>query len=263
MGGVLAFIERREGEVRRVSREVLTAARTIAEELGEDLHALVIGGELTDQIDDLAAHGADVVHVASRGDLDRYHSAAYTSIAVDLVRDNGIGAVVVGASAMGKDLAPRIAARLGCGYAADCTSVSAGGGRIRATRPRYAGKVYAEVEFEGEPMVLSVRPNVFAPVKKAGKGKVVNLEVGDLSTDLGAIVREIRAAEGRKLDVGEATIVVSGGRGLRDPSNFGLLEELAHALGAAVGASRAVVDAGWRPHAEQVGQTGKTVSPQL
>jgi electron transfer flavoprotein alpha subunit len=133
-----------------------------------------------------------------------------------------------------------------------------------AVRPRYAGKVFARERFDAEPAVLSVRANVFTPVESPKAGSVHDLDVSMQGADFGAVVKEIRASAGAKLDVAEAPIVVSGGRGLREPENFRMLEELADALGgAAVGASRAVVDAGWRPHAEQVGQTGKTVAPTL
>ena len=139
------------------------------------------------------------------------------------------------------------------------------GGAIAVTRPRFAGKVFSKVAVQQKPAVLSVRPNVFQPVENAKAGEVQPLSVDLGSADFGAVVREIKAAAGEKLDVSEAPIVISGGRGLQDPANFKLLEELAAAFGprAAVGASRAVVDAGWRPHGDQVGQTGKTVSPKL
>ncbi|MBA2244197.1 MAG: electron transfer flavoprotein subunit alpha/FixB family protein, partial [Gemmatimonadetes bacterium] len=163
-----------------------------------------------------------------------------------------------------KDLAPRVAARLGVGYAADCTAFEVEGGEVVATRPRYAGKVFSRVRFTGKPALLSVRPNVVMPTQSARAGEIRNLDVNLDGVDAGAVVREVRAAGGEKLDVSEAPVIVSGGRGLREPENFKLLEELAEALGnAAVGASRAVVDAGWRPHGEQVGQTGKTVAPTL
>jgi electron transfer flavoprotein alpha subunit len=175
-----------------------------------------------------------------------------------------VAAVVFTASAMGKDLAPRLAARLGRGYAAECTALAVEGGEIVATRPRFAGKAFAQVRFTERPAVISVRQNVFTPAEKPAAGAVETLDVSLEQADCGAVVREIRASAGTRLDVGEAPVVVAGGRGLREPENFQMLEDLAEALGnAAVGASRAVVDAGWRPHGEQVGQTGKTVAPTL
>ena len=157
-----------------------------------------------------------------------------------------------------------MAARLGVGYAGECTGLEVQEGSVVALRPRFAGKVFARESFSVSPAVVSVRGNAFAAEEGEGSAEVVPLNVDLEGADFGAVVREIRAGAAAKLDVGEAPVVVSGGRGMRDPENFRLLEELAEALGnAAVGASRAVVDAGWRPHGEQVGQTGKTVSPQL
>jgi electron transfer flavoprotein alpha subunit len=135
---------------------------------------------------------------------------------------------------------------------------------VVAIRPRFAGKVFSRETFAASPAVMSLRMNVFNPQESPKAGEVQPLDVSLNAADFGEVVKEIRAAAGEKLDVAEAPVIVSGGRGMRDPENFKLLEELAAALGnAAVGASRAVVDAGWRPHGEQVGQTGKTVSPQL
>jgi electron transfer flavoprotein alpha subunit len=264
MAGIFAFVEAREGEIRRVSNEVVTAARTVAEAMGEEVHALVLGGSgLSGAAGDLGRFGADRIFVGESEAFARYSPEGYTAAIVEFIRQHGCRVAIFPASAMGKDLAPRVAARLGVGYAAECIEIRVDGGRITATRPRYAGKVFAEVTFESEPAVLSIRSNVFTPRERAGRGEVESIDVSHVGADFGAIVREIRAAAGAKLDVAEAPIVVSGGRGLREPENFKLLEDLAEALGAAVGASRAVVDAGWRPHGDQVGQTGKTVAPQL
>jgi electron transfer flavoprotein alpha subunit len=171
--------------------------------------------------------------------------------------------VVFAASAQGKDLAPRVAARLGVPLAADATELAVDGGAVIVTRPVYAGKAQLKVKVTATPAVVSLRPNVFTPVERPKAGTA---ETAPVSGDAGrVVVKGIKAAAGGTLDVAEASIVVSGGRGMKEPANFKLLEDLAAALGgrAAVGASRAVVDAGWRPHGDQVGQTGKTVSPSL
>ena len=266
MAVILAFAEVREGKVRKVSFEAVTAARALADGLGAQVCAVVIGGAGADaQAAELAKYGADRVLVGTSDALGRYSPEAYTTVLAHAVQQQGdVAAVVFTASAMGKDLAPRLAARLGSGYAAECTELAVEGGEIVATRPRFAGKAFAQVRFSARPAVISVRQNVFTPVEKAAAGEVQALDVALGDADFGAIVRELRAAAGARLDVGEAPVVVAGGRGLREPENFKMLEELAEALGnAAVGASRAVVDAGWRPHGEQVGQTGKTVAPTL
>src|SRR5262249_23681907 len=169
-----------------------------------------------------------------------------------------------GASAIGKDLAPRVAARLGVGLATDCTALSADGGKLLATRPVFAGKANQKVAFAKVPAIASLRPKVFAPVSRNGNAAAV--EPLAFSWDAAASrakVVGVKAAGGGKADLTESEIIVSGGRGLKGPENFRLIEELAEALGATVGASRAVVDAGWRPHSDQVGQTGKAVSPKL
>ncbi|MEX2581956.1 MAG: electron transfer flavoprotein subunit alpha/FixB family protein [Gemmatimonadota bacterium] len=264
MSGIFAFAEARDGAVRRVSYEVVTAARSVANELGEEVHAVVLGGSgVRSGAAKLAKYGADRIFVGESDALSRYSPEGYATLATDFIRQHGCRAAIFPASAMGKDLAPRVAARLGVAYAAECTALTIEAGALVATRPKFAGKLFAKVGFEQEPAIVSIRSNVFTPEERSAAGEVEALEVSLNAADFGAVVREIRAAAGEKLDVAEAPIVVSGGRGLRDPENFKLIEELAEALGGAVGASRAVVDAGWRPHAEQVGQTGKTVAPQL
>jgi electron transfer flavoprotein alpha subunit len=265
MPGVFAFVEARDGEIRKVSQETLTAARGVADQLGSEVHAVVLGGPgLRDRAGDLGRFGADRVFVGESDALARYSAEGFTTVIVNFIKEHGCDVALFPGTSMGKDLAPRVAARLGVGYASDCTAIEAAGGQISATRPRYAGKVSSRVEFTGKPAVASLRTNVFTPKESAKGGAVEPIDVSLDAANFGAIVKEIQAAAGAKLDVGEAPIVVSGGRGLREPANFKLLEELADALGnCAVGASRAVVDAGWRPHGDQVGQTGKTVSPQL
>ena len=265
MPSILAFAEAREGAVRPVAREAVAAARQLASQLGGEVEGIVLGGPgVAESARALGACGAVRVYAGESEALSRYSAEAYTTLLVRFIRENPCAAVVFPASSMGKDLAPRVAARLGVGYAAECTELAVENGAVIAVRPRYAGKVFARESFTATPAVLSIRANVFRVEEGSGTAEVVPLDVSLEGADFGAVVREIRAGAAAKLDVGEAPVVVSGGRGMRDPENFRLLEELAAALGnAAVGASRAVVDAGWRPHGEQVGQTGKTVSPQL
>jgi electron transfer flavoprotein alpha subunit len=265
MAGIFAFAGARDGEVRKVAHEVVTAARQVADGMGEEVHAVVLGGSGTGSgAAALGSFGADKIFVGESEALSRYSPEGYATVVANFIREHGCRVAIFPGSAMGKDLGPRVAARLGVGYAADCVGLEVEGDKLIASRPRYAGKVMSRESFEGEPALLSIRSNVFSPAESAGAGEVQSLDVAIDAADFGAIVREIRAAAGEKMDVSEAPVVVSGGRGLREPENFKLLEDLADALGnAAVGASRAVVDAGWRPHGEQVGQTGKTVAPTL
>jgi len=228
---VLAVLEQRDGKLRKVSFEVVTAAR-----------------RLTDAVDAIVSDTSD-------------REGCATAIA-ERAKAGGYRAVVFAATATGKDLAPRVAAKLGVGVAADLTDVTADGSGFLVTRPVYAGKALLKVKVTSQPAVLSLRPNVFTPDERAASVTPETLPV----TSSGRVrVREIKAAPAGTLDVAEAQVIISGGRGLKEPANFKVLEELAHAFGgqAAVGASRAVVDAGWRAHADQVGQTGKTVSPSL
>jgi electron transfer flavoprotein alpha subunit len=202
------------------------------------------------------------VVTATGGGFGRYAPEGVATVVAERSRAGGYAAIVFAATATGKDLAPRVAAKLGVALAAEVTDVAVEGGKVVVTRPVYAGKALLRLRVTAAPAVVSLRPNVFTPVERPRTGTA---ESAQASAPPGrVIVREIKAAEGA-LDVAEASIVVSGGRGLKEPANFKLLEELAAAFAgrAAVGASRAVVDAGWRPHGDQVGQTGKTVSPTL
>ncbi len=256
---VLAVLEQRDGSLRKISYEVVTAARRI----GETVEGVVCAAAPVTGADQLGKFGADKVVTLTNGAFAKYNPEGCAQAIAERVKAGGYAAVVFVASATGKDLAPRVAAKLGVALAADCTEVAAEGGAMVATRPVYAGKALLKVKIAGTPAVLSLRPNVFTPVErpKAGTAETVAVNVAAARV----VVREIKAAEAGALDVAEAQIVISGGRGLKEPANFKVIEELARAFGgqAAVGASRAVVDAGWRAHADQVGQTGKTVSPTL
>ncbi|HEX9579849.1 MAG TPA: electron transfer flavoprotein subunit alpha/FixB family protein [Gemmatimonadales bacterium] len=261
MASVLAVIEQRDGVVKRVSHEALTAARALADGMQGTVTALVLGPVADTST--LGTYGADrVAHVTDDG-LALYQPAAYAAATVAQARAEGPVTVVLSATALGKDLGPRIAARLSCPLAADVTSVTYEHGAVTVSRPVYAGKAVYRLRIAGTPCVVTVRPNSIPPLERARSAATVSASA---PTEPGPAVKTVRVKEppGARLDVAEASIIVSGGRGLKEPANFALLEELAAAIGgAAVGASRAVVDAGWRPHADQVGQTGKTVSPNL
>ena len=213
--------------------------------------------------DQLGKFGADRVITLTNPAFAKYAPEACAQAIAERAKQGGYRAVLFAASATGKDLAPRVAAKLGVGVAADITDLAALGDAITVTRPVYAGKALLKVKVASQPAVLSLRPNVFTPVErpKAGTPETAAVTVAPCRV----VVREVKAAAAGTLDVAEAQIIISGGRGLKEPANFKVLEELAQAFGgkAAVGASRAVVDAGWRAHADQVGQTGKTVSPSL
>jgi electron transfer flavoprotein alpha subunit len=260
MANVLAVLEQRGGALKQVSQEVLTAARTLADQAGGNVDAIVLGPGGVD-VSGASAYGADRVIVVESDDLRLYQPDPYAAAIVAQTRSGDYAAVLLVATAMGKDLAPRVAGRLDCPLATDVTALDWNDGVV-VSRPWYSGKAIAKLQLTVAPCVVSVRPNVFNPVENARDG--TEEESAPPEMELRARTVEIKEPEKARLDVAEAPIVVSGGRGLKEAENFTLVEELADALGnAAVGASRAVVDAGWRSHAEQVGQTGKTVSPQL
>lgn len=259
---VLAVVEQRDGALRRSSAEAVTAAKLIADAQGGVVHALLIAPDSADA-GSLGKYGAETIHVASGAGADRYDPDVFAATVAERVKAGDYFAVIFVASSQGRDLAPRVAARLDVPLASDATTLRIDGGDLIITRPVYAGRAFADMVIDAEPRLVSIRPNTFRPVEAQAAGTVENVSVSTVASRVK--VRETKAAEGAKMDVGEAPIVVSGGRGLRGPEHWPLLESLRDALGAtaALGASRAVVDAGWRPHAEQVGQTGKTVSPQL
>jgi electron transfer flavoprotein alpha subunit len=263
MADVLAVVEQKDGTLRGISREVVTAAAELAAGLFGEVHALALGGPgLAGQVADLGKVGAARVRVGEHEALARYVPESYAPAVAAVVREGGYAAVLFAATAQGKDLAPRVAALLDVPLATDATALEVEGGKPLAVRPVFAGKAFARVRSSATPFLVSIRPNVFQPKERGEAGTVETFApaVGEARTRF----REFKAAGG-SVDVGEATIVVSGGRGLRDPAQWSVLEELRDAIGGgcALGASRAVVDAGWRPHGEQVGQTGKTVAPKL
>ena len=248
------------------AREAVSVAARLAGPLGGRVHALVVGApDCAEGAGQLGAFGADVIAVGAHDSLADYNPDGYADVVVEHVRSGGYAAVLFAATTLGKDLAPRVAATLDVPLASDVTGIHVDRGRLAIVRPVYAGKAFATVELDASPVVASLRPNVFLASESPAEGVVSTFSPAvDPSTWKVRVVERRQASEA-SLDVAEATVIVSGGRGMKDPSHWPLLEGLRDALGsgAALGASRAVVDAGWRPHGEQVGQTGKTVAPKL
>lgn len=257
---ILAFFEQRNGEFKKNAFEVATAARSIAAASGGSVVGLITGSGIASLAAQLADYGiADVVTVEDDR-LAQFASGATATAIAGVAKSEGADLVLLSHTSYGKDLGPRVAVKLEAGYAPDAVAVN---GDV-VTRPVYAGKGRVDVRITTPVKVVSVRPNVFTPAKADAPASVAtragSVEFSD--KDFAARVVETRVNTGKK-DVADSDVIVSGGRGLKGPENFNLVEDLAAALDGAVGASRAVVDAGWRPHAEQVGQTGKTVSPTL
>lgn len=259
---VLVFAEQREGKLKKSAGEVVRAARSLADQLNGSCVALVIGNNIAGNVAELGTYGATRVLAIDSPSLSRHSNTAWAKIIADLATQESAAVVILAASQMGKDLAPRVAVKLSAGLASDCTGISVENGEIIATRPVYAGKGLIDVKVKTPVKLFTLRPNVFTATTSGGPAPVEKREPALTDTDFGSVVIDVKVASGRP-DVTEADIIVSGGRGMKGPEHFHLIEELADALGAGVGASRAVVDAGWRPHDEQVGQTGKTVSPTL
>ncbi|RCK74572.1 MAG: Electron transfer flavoprotein, alpha subunit [Ignavibacteriae bacterium] len=260
---ILAFAEQREGKFKKTAYEVVTAAIELSNQLGAEVFALVIGKNVSGIASDIGGFGVNRVIAVDRDDLEYYSTTAYTKIVAEIASREKAEVLLFAASQMGKDLAPRVAIKLDAGLASDCTALKVENGNIVATRPIFAGKIISDVIIKSNIKVFTLRPNVFTAGSNNGqKAQVENVTINLSEGDFIARVVETKVGVGRP-DVTEASIIVSGGRGMKAPENFKLIEELADVLGAGVGASRAAVDAGWRPHDEQVGQTGKTVSPNL
>ncbi len=270
MATILTFTEARDGKLRRASLEALSEARRLADALGgASVTTVLIGSPVEPLTGELAGYGADVIYLFDDPALKAYATETYARALAQVVTDKKPTAVLMAATATGTDLAPRLAAKVGgglvsgAGLVSDCVALSVKDGRLQARRPMYAGKAYATVVWEGEPQMATLRPNVF-PLGKTDAGRKAEVVKAKVDATSRARVTAVHAtAAGGKVELGEAQVIVSGGRGLKGPENFHLVTSLGEAFGAAVGASRAVVDAGWVDHQLQVGQTGKTVSPSL
>jgi electron transfer flavoprotein alpha subunit len=262
--GILVFIEEREGKVKKTSLEALSAARKMADTLKESVVALRMGaGEPSVN---LAHYGADTILNAQHALLNSYSTEGYSATVVQAVQQAQPRFTLGSASAMGRDLLPRVAAKLGVGLAQDCVEAHIlDGAQLECIRPIYAGKAYAKVKLLMTPGMATLRPNVFSlGAPDTGRSAETVSFAPELNPgQIRASVKEVRVSEGQKVELTEANIIVSGGRGMKGPENFPLIEQLADALGGAMGASHAAVDAGWIDHRHQVGQTGKTVSPTM
>jgi len=248
----LVFAEHKDGQLRKIAFENVS----LVKKLGLEFECVVIGADVN--ASDLGNYGAEKVNHYNKD--GNYSPDGYANILAEAMESSSADILIMGATAMGKDLAPRVAAKINAAVATDCTEVEVDGSDLKIVRPMYAGKVLATIKLTSTKKVVTVRPNVYSADENAA---TANVETLSSSADFKTVVKEIISGASAKLDVTEADIVVSGGRGLKGPENWHLIEDLAKALGAAHGASRAAVDAGWRPHDEQVGQTGKTVAPSL
>jgi electron transfer flavoprotein alpha subunit len=257
----LVFIEQRDGKIRKASLEALSLARKLS---GGPVAAVLPGKGVTALAKELGKYGAGTVYVADRDDLALYSNKGYVGALDAAAKKASPDAVLIAATSMGKDVAPRFAARHDVSALADVLDLRVEGDRLVAWRPVYSGKARVEVDCgEAQLQIATTRPNVFAAdgQDSAGEPSVEGLDLGDIAPR--AKVLRVETSESKDLDVSEADIIVSGGRGIKGPEGWPVIRDLQQALGAALGASRAVVDAGWIDHQHQVGQTGKVVSPTL
>jgi electron transfer flavoprotein alpha subunit len=263
MAGILVVCENKENQLRKVSFEVAGEALRRGKELGLPVAALVMGHGVKEQAGELAKYGVSKIYLVDQPSLQHAYAQPYAKIITTAMEQMQAGYVFLAASPRGKTLAGFLGARFATSSFTDCTNMYVQNGKLVIQRPIYAGKVILTASPLKTPVIASLRPNIFKPEMSQ-----VSPQIEELNVTLEESLFQVKVAETskvakQKLDVNEAAIIVSGGRGMKGPEHFHLIEQLADLLGAATGASRAAVDAGWRPHAEQVGQTGKTVSPQL
>ncbi len=260
MGKILVYVEQHHDQIKRSSQELLQAAQ----KSGHTVAALFLGTHGKLAAAHAASYGAQEVHVLADASLDQYNSENYLAALAQACEKIQPFILLASASSSGKDVFPRLAARLKTGVASDCIELTIQGDSVSAKKPLYSGKCFASVNFENSPVkIILMRANQL-PVSAPDTSKTATVQEHVFNKPtLKTILKEIVRGASEKLDLTEANIIVSGGRGLKEAANFKLLENLAEALGATVGASRAVVDAGWVSHGMQVGQTGKTVAPTL
>jgi electron transfer flavoprotein alpha subunit len=259
--GVFIIAEQRDGALRKVSFELASAARKLADQSGDEVSAILLGSGIESLAAELGKFGVDKVFVGDNAALEPYVTEAHAQVVAKILKDNDAAIALFGASVQGKDLSARVAAKLAAGLATDCTDVKVDGGKLVAVRPMYAGKCFGEVVFNTTPAMASLRPNVFAAAENAKAAAVTKVDVA--VDGIKSKVLEVQKDTSGKVDLTEANVIVSGGRGMKGPDEYKMLEDLADVLKGTVGASRAAVDAGWRPQKDQVGQTGKVVSPNL
>ncbi|HET7025327.1 MAG TPA: electron transfer flavoprotein subunit alpha/FixB family protein [Gemmatimonadales bacterium] len=266
MANIFAFAEARGGELRKVALEIVAAARQAADATGGgEVHAMLVGAPgIGAKAPQLAAVGADLVIVVEHAALDRYSPEGFAATAAARIKAGGYRAAFFPASAQGKDLAPRVAAVLGVSLASDLTSFALAADALTGTHPTHTGKIITTIKLTGTPAVATVRPGAVRVTGQPRAGKVEAAAPAIDPSSARVVVKALRSSGEAKLDLGEAPVIVSGGRGLKEAANFKLVEDLAAAFGnGAVGATRAVTDDGWRDPSTQIGQTGRLVSPDL
>ena len=261
MPNILVVGEQGEGKIKKVTQELASKAAELAAKSGGEVQVVFVGN--VEGAESLGAYGVKKVYVISAAVLGQYNTEGYAKVLADLVQETKPSILLATASPLGRDLLPRLAARLEIGLASDCTNLDIVEGKLLATRPVYSGKALVDVAFETAIQAATTRPNSFVPKVTAEGAKAEVARHGKEAVDFKVLLEEVIKGKTDKPDLTEASIIVSGGRAMKSPENFKILHELADVIGATVGASRAAVDSGYAPHDMQVGQTGKVVNPNL
>ncbi|NFA62170.1 electron transfer flavoprotein subunit alpha/FixB family protein [Clostridium botulinum] len=266
--GIWVFAEQREGKLQKVALELIGKGKDLSKKLGVELTAVLLGYDIDNMPKQLIDYGADKVLYVNDPLLKNYTTDGYTKVIYDLIQERKPEILLVGATYIGRDLAPRISSRLGTGLTADCTGLDIDNDtrNLLMTRPAFGGNLMATIICESNrPQMSTVRPGVFEKLEKDSNrdGSIENIKINLKESDIKIKIKEIIKLAKEIEDISEAKILVSGGRGLGSPEGFKLLRELADLMGGAISGSRAVVDSGWIDKAYQVGQTGKTVRPNL
>jgi electron transfer flavoprotein alpha subunit len=263
--GVWVLVEQRQGQLQKVSLEILGKGREIADKLGQELTAVLLGKDIRKEAEALIHFGADRVIVSEHDAFEPYTTEPYAKVIATLIREKKPEIVLFGATTTGRDLAPRLSARLATGLTADCTKLEVDeANRLLQTRPAFGGNLMATIVCPNHrPQMATVRPGVMEKQKDPRQGTIERVSVSFQPNDLRVTVEALAKTVKSSVNLAEAEVIVSGGRGVGGPEGFKLLAELADSLGGVVGASRAAVDAGWIGHEHQVGQTGKVVKPRI
>ncbi len=260
---ILIIAQTHDGSLRKVSYELVTVAKEIAKGLGGSVQAVVVGSNVSSSAEALAKSGVSQVYLADDPSLQNFAPEVYATLLASIVRQAQPALVLIGASGWGKEVSARVAAKLDWGLATDCIAYQVENGSLIFKRPIYAGKAIATVKPESLPIMVSIRPNIFPPAEANSAPAPIEKVSVQADAPRARVVEKVKGEQTAEVDLAEAKVIVSGGRGVKGPEGFEPVRALAKTLGAAVGASRAATDAGWVDYSKQVGQTGKTVAPNL
>ncbi len=263
MATILFFAEQRNGKLRKTAGELATIAKRLADQSSGEVIGIIIGPDAAGCAGDLGQFGVKSARIFTDSNLANYSTTAYAKTIHSLIEHIHPDVVLFAASATGRDLAPAVAGLAGKSVYTDCTQIDYAGSILKIQRPVFAGRALMNIAIDDTTAFLSMRPNSYPIVESAAETVIEEIDAGLDQSAYAVKVTEFKTSSATRPELTEADIIVSGGRGMGGPENYNIIEALADTLGAAVGASRAAVDAGWRPHGDQVGQTGKTVSPKL